>query len=121
MSDALDQALKARKAVARLRGRTAPQLSLYIVAHSMGCRLTLEFLNRLAFGLQFSPIKIRLVVLMAAAVPLYYVQEGGALAKALTLSESTHVYWSKKDKTLRRWFRVGQDSRASIPSRMASS
>jgi pimeloyl-ACP methyl ester carboxylesterase len=108
MVETINAAIDARKAVARERKGPVPRLSLDIVAHSMGCRVILELFRLLAAGLRYMPLEIRTVVLMAAAVPLYRVQERGELAKALTLADKTYVYWSTVDDTLRRWFPLGE-------------
>lgn len=74
-----------------------------IVAHSLGCRLTLEFLAH------FSPRPRQLqkivVILMAAAVP---VEQSALIERARANADEITVLHSKDDKVLRRWFRFGQ-------------
>jgi len=89
-----------------LRSIAQPPLNLTIVAHSMGCRLTLEFLQLLeATRLRIS---VPLVVLMAAAVPRYLVRQGAPLARAIRLPDRVIVHKSKADVVLAGAFRPGQ-------------
>lgn len=76
---------------------------LVIVAHSLGCRLTLEFLSRL----NRRPPRLQkiVVILMAAAVP---VEQSNLIAQATVNADEVTVLHSKDDRVLRRWFRLGQ-------------
>ena len=93
-----------------------------IVAHSLGCRLTLELLDRLYAAKQSGRIKVAMVALMAAAVPMWLVIEGkpskeaGAKdavdeAAALRLSDTggdpTLILHSKDDWVLKSVFKLG--------------
>ncbi|TCQ03392.1 alpha/beta hydrolase family protein DUF900 [Sphingomonas sp. PP-CC-3A-396] len=99
---------KAKSAQASRLGRTVRPLTLNIVAHSMGCRLALELLRLLQGMVSLGQLRVRSVTLMAAAVPLYHVEERGLLESALQTAEITRVLWSKADLTLKYWFRLGQ-------------
>jgi pimeloyl-ACP methyl ester carboxylesterase len=76
---------------------------LVIVAHSLGCRLTLEFLSQLRQ--RPSRLKKLVVILMAAAVP---VEQSALIAQATANADEVTVLHSKDDRVLRRWFRLGQ-------------
>ncbi|MEM7238892.1 MAG: alpha/beta hydrolase [Pseudomonadota bacterium] len=78
---------------------------IIIVAHSLGCRLTLEALSALA-SLGGGP-KIR-VFLMAAAVPVELIRQVGHLRDGLERAESVDVLHSEADGVLAVWFRLGQ-------------
>jgi pimeloyl-ACP methyl ester carboxylesterase len=94
---------------AALSARAAqPPMELVIVAHSLGCRLTLEFLQRLIGAGLKRAMSIPLVVLMAAAVPRYLVRPGAPLARAIRLPKKVVVYKSRSDLVLTGAFRPGQ-------------
>jgi pimeloyl-ACP methyl ester carboxylesterase len=98
-----------------LRSPAQPKLELTIVAHSLGCRLALEFLRRVADeGLQHL-LSIRLTVLMAAAVPRYMVGRGGPLARAIDVPDKVIIYKSNSDLVLAGTFRPGQSLEWSLP------
>ncbi|WP_353447386.1 alpha/beta hydrolase [Sphingomonas aerolata] len=99
---------RARGNIARLLGHTVRPLTLNIVAHSIGCRLTLELIRLLQGLISSDQLRVRSVTLMAAAVPLYHVEERGLLESALQTAETTRVLWSRADVTLKYWFRLGQ-------------
>jgi pimeloyl-ACP methyl ester carboxylesterase len=88
-------------------------IKLSIVAHSLGCRLALELLDLLG---PRDDLKIELVVLMAAAVPLFEVRSTKRFDLAHTNASKTLIYFSKKDKTLKWLFRLGQRFYSSSPS-----
>jgi pimeloyl-ACP methyl ester carboxylesterase len=78
-----------------------------IVAHSLGCRLTLELIERLTGT---PDVQLRRVVLMAAAVPTYMLEVGGRLS---ALFRTRHVerlqsLYSGSDMALAAAFPVGQ-------------
>lgn len=84
-----------------------PKLEIAVVAHSLGCRLTLELLERVWIASK-SLVRIPLVVLMAAAVPRYSVRRGGDFDIMMANIPRVWVLRSTEDKTLRRFFRAGQ-------------
>ena len=98
------------------RRRFAAPIRLSIVAHSLGCRLTLELLRLLESCVVQGVLKIELVVLMAPAVPIYEVKRNKNYDLARTNAEKTLVYFSSKDKTLRWYFRPGQRFMSSDPT-----
>lgn len=84
-------------------------LRVSIVAHSLGCRVTLELLNLLRGSARHGPISVPLTILMAAAVPRYLVMmRGRDLRPALEVPEKVLNYYSKKDRVLQFAFRGGQ-------------
>lgn len=116
LADLLGRACVDRQAVAARRGRVARPLVVSIVAHSMGCRLTLELLNLVRTAiLAGARLRVRSVGLMAAAVPAYHVQERGDLELAFATAERTTVYWSRSDRVLRFPFRFGQVAEFPFP------
>jgi hypothetical protein len=82
-------------------------IEVCFIAHSLGCLLTLETLERLAVS-QGTNIELLLTVLMAAAVPEYAVTDDGSFAKMIENIPQFWVLHSREDKTLSRWFRPGQ-------------
>jgi pimeloyl-ACP methyl ester carboxylesterase len=88
--------------------RARPALRLSIVAHSMGCRLAMEVLARLAADPR-SNVTVERVVLMAAAVPVFSINQGGHLRTPLTHTRVQLLsHFSSKDKVLKYAFRIGQ-------------
>lgn len=76
-----------------------------IIAHSLGCRLTLEALARLREHPGGPRIR---VFLMAAAVPVGLVGQEERLAIASQRAASVDVLSSRTDGVLAFWFRLGQ-------------
>jgi pimeloyl-ACP methyl ester carboxylesterase len=102
LSEVMADAIRARSLVGRR------PLTINVVAHSMGCQLTLELLKLLRVSMRAGQIVIRNLVLMAAAVPRYSVQEHGDLEMALRSAQRTRVFWSKSDRVLSLAFPLGQ-------------
>ncbi|MEJ2680815.1 MAG: alpha/beta hydrolase [Gammaproteobacteria bacterium] len=75
-----------------------------IVAHSMGCFLSLATLSKMG---QVDSKKIRNLYLMAAAVKNYKVSEGRHFSNAAVKCNSTFVFKSQDDTVLRYAFPVG--------------
>jgi hypothetical protein len=83
-----------------------PQITL--IAHSLGCRLALEFLDSYArFPTNLAP-EFPLVVLMAAAVPTYFLEDLGRLWRGALLADKRLVLFSDRDLILAGPFRAGQ-------------
>lgn len=122
LATAVIRAIDPRKAVALRSGRIPEPQNLNIVAHSMGCRFALEFISHLSSRLELeasrgqAPVNVRLVVLMAPAVPLYLVDARKPLGRALGKGECTLVYWSAFDSALGLIFRFGQGWKSDRPS-----
>ena len=75
-----------------------------IIGHSLGCRLVLEMLARLApVNLQFD-----VIALMAAAVPTERVEVGDPLAGTATRPIIMRKFFSEQDSVLELGFPVGQ-------------
>lgn len=89
---------------AEFRNRGGPR-QLVIVAHSLGCRLTLEFLSHLNRATRPPRLKKVIAILMAPAVP---VELHDLLESARSNADSLIILHSKDDKVLKRWFRLGQ-------------
>lgn len=86
---------------------SAPE-ELVIVAHSLGCRLTLEMLAGLQrHGLPKGLRKL-IVFLMAAAVPTEHLEPGGSLDGALRMPKVKVVMHSQSDSVLSTVFGLGQ-------------
>jgi len=78
---------------------------IVIVAHSLACRLTLEFLRHLDRASRPPRLKKVVAILMAAAVPS---DMSDLIAAARRNADEIIVLHSKDDKVLRKWFRRGQ-------------
>ncbi len=78
------------------------------VAHSLGCRLTLELLDRLRRNPAADRPRIGVVALMAAAVPRWMVLPGGSLHDAARSATKLLVFQSEGDGVLRVPFQAGQ-------------
>jgi hypothetical protein len=84
-----------------------PDKSLYIAAHSLGCRLTLEFLREIVIRGTYGGPVVREVVLMAAAVPIdTCLPRSGWFLPGETRHE--HVLFSGRDMVLHYVFGIGQ-------------
>jgi Alpha/beta hydrolase of unknown function (DUF900) len=102
----------ARRLADYLRGAFGPEgtpMMLSVVGHSLGCRLVLEALRLVVEeGLDWP--QVRLVCLMAAAVPTDLVEEGAALRAAAKLPTDLVVYYSFADDVLHFAFPAGQEA-----------
>ncbi|MBR2270644.1 DUF726 domain-containing protein [Sphingobium sp.] len=78
---------------------------LVIVAHSLGCRVTLEFLKRLDRASRPAMLEKVVVVLMAAAVPTHL---DALFQSARDNADEIVILHSTDDWVLRSFFRVGQ-------------
>ncbi|MEM6932482.1 MAG: alpha/beta hydrolase, partial [Pseudomonadota bacterium] len=76
-----------------------------IVAHSLGCRLTLEALSRLSRMAGGPTVRL---FLMAAAVPVQLMRQDTDLRHGLERASSVDVLHSQADGVLAVWFRLGQ-------------
>lgn len=86
---------------------------VYIVAHSLGCRLALEMVRNLSVNAH--RFDVRLVALMAAAVPVYMVKQGQRLSLLDYGGAKTRILFSKRDAVLKYVFRLGQRFESSSP------
>jgi pimeloyl-ACP methyl ester carboxylesterase len=94
-----------------VRSRTVP-IEIDFIGHSLGCRLVLETLRKAAGSEVMS--HVRVVCLMAAAVPVTLVSPGYCLEKASRGVPARLVLYSPNDKVLRWSFPIGQ-ALAAIP------
>lgn len=90
-----------------LKGARNGPIEIDLVGHSLGCRVVLELLGLWTGGM---PPNIRLgtIALMAAAVLVKHVDQGGQLRAAATLSDNTLVLHSEGDPVLHWAFPVGE-------------
>lgn len=108
-------------AVIRSRGDSAQVLSGYLaraaarrpeelvfVAHSLGCRLVLEALDRMPAADRASLLPRVRLFLMAAAVPTRLVAAGGALRSAVADCARAEIFYSRSDLVLGTVFTFGQ-------------
>jgi hypothetical protein len=89
------------------RKQPSSPFEIYIVAHSLGCRVALEFLQRLSV-LHKADVRFPLVVLMAAAVPQAEVGSEADLRDGLLAAADVLIYSSDDDHALGIVFRIGQ-------------
>jgi pimeloyl-ACP methyl ester carboxylesterase len=79
-----------------------------LIAHSLGCRVALELLDRFARSSRRPKPEFPLVILMAAAVPTYFFEDLELLWKGALLPERVVVLFSGRDQILKYFFRAGQ-------------
>ncbi|MBW7933250.1 MAG: alpha/beta hydrolase [Gemmatimonadaceae bacterium] len=95
-----------------LKARSGPEgtpMSISIVAHSLGSRLTLELAEKFrASAASASGVVLERLVLMAAAVPVFRVEERGSLRAAVRSVRGACVLHSTGDRVLRFAFPPGQ-------------
>jgi pimeloyl-ACP methyl ester carboxylesterase len=115
------QVLKAPSVGRALGGfleQTQPR-SVVFVAHSLGCRVTLEAIRFLTRANRVGTVSIRGVCLMAAAVPTYMLEaarahwyarspQGGEFNGSVTMIRRSLVLHSTRDRVLQRAFPLGQ-------------
>lgn len=89
----------------KLRNHNGDPSEIVVVAHSLGCRVTLEALRTLLE--RGAPANIS-IMLMAAAVPVSEIQQGGRLRAAALYALRRAVMHSKHDWVLQTLFRAGQ-------------
>lgn len=88
--------------------RANPALELVLVGHSLGCRLILEMLDLFAAGSVNPRPNVKLILLMAAAVPVELAQAGRRLRRAGAMAKERLVLFSPHDGVLRLAFPAGQ-------------
>lgn len=104
---AIDSAQRLSTYLWNLKGARNGPMEISFVGHSLGCRVVLELLALWTGGM---PPNIRLgtVVLMAAAVLVKHVDQGGQLRAAATLADDEVVLCSKGDPVLHWAFPLGE-------------
>lgn len=102
--------LLAREFIAKLQ----PDQSVYLVAHSLGCRVALEAVRWIRSERaqdRYGGASVDAVFLLAAAVPMRFCElsadDATEFPKALEGSEE-HVFFSAEDRALGWWFTPGQ-------------
>lgn len=102
----------AREAAVALRDyidrRSSGNAQITIIAHSLGCRVVLELLDSYANRPGVVQPEFPLVVLMAAAVPIYFFEDLSRLWRGALLPRHTLVFFSSRDIVLAWPFRIGQ-------------
>jgi len=93
--------------ISGLSGPGDSRIEITFVAHSLGCRVVLEVLNRLA-SMSHDRVSIKAAFLMAAAVPCGFVRAAGHLNSGTKVPQKTYVVFSSRDQVLRRKFPLGQ-------------
>jgi pimeloyl-ACP methyl ester carboxylesterase len=93
--------------LAGLRGPGGGPIEVTLVGHSLGCRVILELLEDLSWQRDARAV-VRVVVLMAAAVPTDLLEAGGQLRRSALAPYHRHVYHSDDDRVLRWAFPAGQ-------------
>lgn len=81
------------------------ELDLRIVAHSLGCRLALHLAGKFA---ESQRIQVRLLVFMAAALPIFLLQRQGDYALDKLKADRIKIFFSRRDRILQGFFRPGQ-------------
>lgn len=94
--------------LAGMFGPGGAPIALHVVAHSLGCRLTLELLDKLARGAPGANVIISSVTLMAAAVPVGKVESDGRLRRGVEAANRACVLHSTGDSVLHWAFPAGQ-------------
>ncbi|HMD01223.1 MAG TPA: alpha/beta hydrolase [Ferruginibacter sp.] len=84
-----------------------PNLQFVFIAHSLGCRVLLETLKELMVLNPNNIHRIKLMALMAAAVPVYMI-ERLSYFDIFDLGNNRACLFSKKDRILQRAFPIGQ-------------
>ena len=109
IGDAKESAKSLTRFVRKLHGPGAQALiQIDIVAHSLGCRVILEVMRELVGGGVPHSALFRDVCLMAAAVPLYMVDDGGDLQAGARFPKRLLVLHSYDDWVLFSVFPLGQ-------------
>lgn len=94
-----------------LRTKTGPNggpIEINLVAHSLGCRVVLELIKRLAAERGKTAVTIGKVVLMAAAVPVSKVENTSSLGGAASAAATSLVLFSESDMVLCLAFPIGE-------------
>lgn len=109
IGDAKKSARSLARFLRRLRGPGIQDfVQVDIVAHSLGCRVILETMTELLGDGVSYPVVFRDVCLMAAAVPLYMVDDGAELRPGAELPRRLVVLHSYADLVLAGAFPLGQ-------------
>jgi esterase/lipase superfamily enzyme len=111
ITSARDSAVRLVAFLSQLRGPDNTPAEVSFVCHSLGSRLVLEALREVvATGVTFPAVRV--VALMAAAVPVDLLQPGAVLEAAARHARTLAVYYSMKDRVLQFAFPAGQAAAA---------
>jgi hypothetical protein len=88
--------------------KSGGRAEVYLIAHSLGCRLALELLDQYAMMPSGAVPNFPAVVLMAAAVPTHFFEDLKRLWKGALLPGRVVVMFSESDWVLKVPFRAGQ-------------
>ena len=109
-SRAIGHAHQAANELVKLLERMPNLVEISFIAHSLGCRVTIEAIHHLIAKGQGG--KIRRVCLMAAAIPMEKLEPGGdfhdTLATLASNGTQVFVMHSRQDKVLHYAFSLGQ-------------
>ncbi len=105
--DARDSAERLATYLVSATERT-PDIVFTLVGHSLGCRLILEMLENLGARPETERPTIRLIMLMAAAVPVELAEDGERLRRAGERAGDRLVLFSPDDLVLHFAFPAGQ-------------
>jgi hypothetical protein len=120
IEDARDSARPLARFLAQLEAHVTRRPMRYVfIAHSLGCRLLLEMLKLVWDGevegwTRWTPSRVPLACIMAAAVPVQMVEPGGRLSDCTTLAERWLVLYSHRDIVLSSAFPLGQTLAAAM-------
>ncbi len=84
----------------------SPGTQFVLVCHSLGCRLVLEALRSITTVNPNAALHIRLIIMMAAAVPFHFINAGHF--NVPLYSKKTACLYSQQDSILRYLFPIGQ-------------
>jgi pimeloyl-ACP methyl ester carboxylesterase len=104
---AIDSAQRLSAYLWNLKGAQNGPMTVNLVGHSLGCRVVLELLAQWTGGLPPN-IRVGTVMLMAAAVLVKHVDQGGQLRAAAALTDNGVVLSSKGDPVLHWAFPIGE-------------
>jgi pimeloyl-ACP methyl ester carboxylesterase len=90
--------------------RLNPAQQVILIGHSLGCRVVLEALRYVADKKVGGAVSagVPLACLLAAAVPVGYCEGPGKRYSPSVIENAVHVLFSRNDRDLRVWFRIGQ-------------
>jgi hypothetical protein len=104
---AIESAQRLSVYLGNLKGARNGPMEIDLVGHSLGCRVVLELIALWTGGIPPN-IRLKTVALMAAAVLVRHVEQGGQLRAAARLSDNTLVLHSEGDPVLHWAFPLGE-------------
>jgi hypothetical protein len=110
LSPAADSAAALYRFLKQLQAPGGWPLEVALVCHSLGNRLLLDLLGNYVNDANPPRIRFHAGCLMAAAVPVFMVDAGGALLGAAAVLQRTRVLYSARDDVLHWAFPLGESS-----------